>query len=94
MIFTSPLFFLKKIHLPSKIQEKNSAPPMPSSIHWLPNKKSPTPSEFLFRNHHMIRIGQNGQRSHFLTTKHDQNDSARRDNDSKHIIYGGGRLKI
>ena len=42
----------------------------------------------------MIRIGQNGQRSHFLTTKHDQNDSARRDNDSKHIICGGGRLKI
>ena len=42
----------------------------------------------------MIRIGQNGQRSHFLTTKHDQNDGARRDNDSKHIIYGGGRLKI
>ena len=43
--------------------------------------------ELFFHNHHMIHTGQNGQRSNFLAAKHDQNNSARRDNDSKHIIY-------
>ena len=38
--------------------------------------------------------GQNGQRSHFLTAVHDQNDRARGDNDFKHTIQGTGWLKI
>ena len=39
-------------------------------------------------------FGQNGQRSHFLTTIHDQNDRARRDNDFKQYNLGWGSVEI